>query len=135
MPFNVNACNIKTFYCGNGDVLDRNIYSRKGTTYECMQKGFGAGSWAERKKHLPAKSLQHIKYVGETFEAKFKQRRIKDTDALVRKLSPMTAAQKKAFLEDIFKRGNGTTEYRGYNNVLLFLNAAGISRLPRCRDS
>ena len=33
----------RSFYCGNKNRLPRQ-YSRYGTTFECLKKGFGAGS-------------------------------------------------------------------------------------------
>lgn len=134
MAFNTERCKIKTFYCGNGDVPDGNIYSRKGTSYECMRKGFGAGSWGEKKQHLPQKSLQRIKYIGPASEKKFKSKNINNTDSLITKMRTLTAAQKKTFLEPIFTRANNTFDYKGYNNVLLFLHVAGVDRLPTCRE-
>lgn len=132
MGFDITACEIRTFYCGKGALPRNKNYTRKGDSYECMKRGFGAGSWSEKKKHLPAKSLQRIKYVGPKFEKNFKNKKINNTDQLVSKLCNKTANQKKNFLEDIFTRANNTVDYRGYNNVLLFLHMADVGRLPKC---
>lgn len=39
------------FYCGNKKKSPKG-YSRSGSRYECMRKGFGAGSYSERNKIL-----------------------------------------------------------------------------------
>jgi hypothetical protein len=130
MVFDKSKCEIKTFYCGKGDVPADS--TRRGDNYECLRRGFGAGTWQERKKTLPAKSLQRIKYVGPKFEKNFKDKNINNTDQLISKMSTKTKAQKKSFLEKIFTRENNTIDFRGYNNVLLFLNVSGVKKLPSC---
>lgn len=131
MPFNVKRCEIKTFYCGISNNVP-NGYSRKGNSYECMKRGFGVGSWQEKKKHLPQKSLQRIKYIGPKYEQNFKDEGINNTDKLVTELCKMSKRKKREFLEDIFTRENNTVDYRGYNNVLLFLHIAGVKNIPSC---
>lgn len=130
MPFDVHRCKIKTFYCGKGELPEG--YTRKGSGFECLKRGFGAGSWTEKKKDLPEKSLQRIKYVGPVYEKKFKEKKINNTDTLIAKLSTMSADKKKKFLEKIFTRKNNTIDYRGFNTVLLFLHAANVKKLPQC---
>jgi hypothetical protein len=132
MPFDVSKCEIRTFYCGKGNIPEGS--TRKGNNYECLRRGFGAGKWQERVKNLPAKSLQRIKYVGPKFEKNFKEKNINNTDQLISKLSIKTKDQKKKILEKIFTRKNNTIDYRGYNNVLLFLHVSGVKKLPSCKE-
>ena len=57
MTFNKNACIIRKLYCGDGKIpKDTTVkkYSRKGTSYECLKKGFGIADWEHRKKDFPA---------------------------------------------------------------------------------
>jgi hypothetical protein len=48
----------KKFYCGNKKRTPKK-YSRMGTRYECMKKGFGVGSYIQREE-----MIQHLKDLG-----------------------------------------------------------------------
>jgi len=131
MAFDRKKCIIKTVYCGNGK-LNKDKYTKKGSNYECLRQGIGAGVYSERKKDLPENSLQQIKYVGPVFEANFKKKRINNKSGLLRKMDSLTALEKKKLLTSVFTRSNGCVDYRGYNSVLLFLHDSRVTRLPVC---
>jgi len=133
MPFDRKKCIFKGVYCGTKQ-LDRTKYTRKGTGYECLKQGFGAGEYSNRKKSLPENSLQLIKYVGPVFETNFKKKRIGSTTSLINKMRGMSAVEKRNVLKSVFTRSNGCVDYRGYNSLLLFLDSAGVSRLPKCEQ-
>ncbi len=48
----------KKLYCGNKKRTPKK-YSRMGTRYECMKKGFGIGSYIQREE-----MIQHLKDLG-----------------------------------------------------------------------
>ena len=53
----IDKCSIPVVWCGKGELPprkanDEKYYIRRGTAHECMQIGFGAGMYSERKKDL-----------------------------------------------------------------------------------
>lgn len=144
--FKPSECSIPTVYCGNKKTIPKKSitdtsnthYIRKGTAFECMSKGFGAGIHTERAKKLPKNSLQRIKYVGDVFEANFKAKNIHNTDMLVLFAKTLTKSGLKGFLEGVFgKKGKKKTDtvidMRAYNSTLMFLYNNGVSQnLPQC---
>src|SRR5438552_17920486 len=108
MSFN-RQCAIPSVYCGTGKVpksikmIDGYpvIYLRKGTPYECLQKGFGTGSASEKKKNLSPASLQNIKYIGSTHETKFRSRKVATINALVSKAKNSTSTTFDSFLRTV----------------------------------
>jgi len=134
MDFDPDRCAVPCVWCGNG-VLPTRIqnnkkYTREGTKFECMKKGFGSGMYAERAKHLPATSLQNIKYVGNEYEGKFAQRNIKTIQDLRTKAKNKAALTK--VLKEVFTKSNGVLDKRAYNATLLYLYQHGIGNLPQC---
>ena len=112
-------------------------YTKVGSRYECMQKGYGAGMYGEKKKGLPRTSLQQIKYVGETYEDNFKRNGIATTTQLISKLKgqPKSAIQN-AIRRSVTKKG-GVVDKRAYNHCLAYLYVHGINEesgknLPPC---
>ena len=64
MSFDIDKCIIKQVYCGRSNIIpakDKKRYSKVGSRDECLKKGFGAGMYNEKVKHLPQTSLQNIK--------------------------------------------------------------------------
>jgi hypothetical protein len=138
--FKLEDCAIPTVWCGDSDdVPDDNSkdgvktkYVRKGTTTECLRKGFGAGQATEKSKSLPATSLQKIKYVGDKHEAAFKKAGIKTTTELVTKMKGKTDKEIEKALKKILKKSNGVVDGRAYNCVLVYLHGRGVKKLPAC---
>src|SRR5690349_9856292 len=97
MVFDEKRCYIPTVYCGKQKSYDKYDsdngvkYTKKGSSYECMQKGFGAGMYSERKKKIGASSLQTIKYVNEKHEKSFKKDGINTITSLKQKCRNMSA--------------------------------------------
>lgn len=92
------------------------VYTRRGTPYECMKKGIGAGAAIERKKKLSPRSLQHIKYIGDVYERRFKKyAQITNLDDLID--SPPTATQ----LAKIVTKKGGRVDPRAFNSVVMYL--------------
>ncbi len=137
MPFNISECAIPAVWCGNGNPPNRKsedqvYYHKTGTRYECMKKGFGAGMYSEKKKNLPQDSLQHIKYVGDVFEQKFKLKGINNTKKLRRELSKKTSHEMAAILKGVFTRKGGVVDKRAYNSTVVYLYQHGIGNVPKC---
>jgi hypothetical protein len=144
MVFNVNKCKIPTVYCGNGEPKipkesDNIKYSGIGTPYQCMQKGFGAGSVTERLKTLPASSLQNIKFIGESYETNFQNsyfqgrvlniRTIRDLNDWV---SHHTPAQTEQMLREVLQKKNGVFDVKAYNSTLFHLYKNVNAQIPDC---
>ena len=133
MPFNRARCVIPTIYCGKQAVPPANQnYTRVGTPYECLKKGFGGGKFGEQANNAPANSLMKIKYIGTYLEGKFKAVNINNMNQLRTYMKGRTAAQKRTQLRNILVNTNGVINQRAYNSVLLWLNDKGIGRLPTC---
>ena len=135
--FDEKKCDIPTIWCGESDKppkkrKDGSYYYKTGTRYECMKKGFGAGSSIEKKEHRPKDSLQQIKYIGEKHEKNFKKKGIKTTTALIKYCKGKDPKEIEKFLKGALKNSNGVTDTRSYNCVLLYLYKHGTGNLPSC---
>jgi hypothetical protein len=141
MSFDHRKCAIPTIYCGNGNIPKRDydsdsFYYKRGTPYECMQKGYGTGSAIERKKTLAGTSLQQIKYVGEIYEEKFKEHGIDNLNDLIgyAKKHSKTDFAIENLLKNVFTKSNNVLDKKAYNSTLLFLyNKDSVLRLPSCK--
>lgn len=137
MSFNFEECAIPTVWCGDGRRPKRKkdsetVYYRTGSRYECMKKGFGAGMYTEKKKNLPASSIQQIKYVGEVYEKRFRLKGIKNLRGLHKHLQNSSSFQTQSLLQGVFTKKGGTLDRRAYNSTLMYLYRHGIGNLPRC---
>lgn len=136
MGFNKNSCVIRKVYCGDGkipkDTTDKK-YSRRGTRYECLRRGYGIADWEHRKKNLSKTSLQQIVYVGPAYESNFRKKKIYSIKSLLSKLSNMSAAEKKSLLADVCTRQNGSFDQKAFNSIVLFLHEQGVKQLPSCK--
>lgn len=133
----MERCIIPELWCGKGRVPRRQgkRYTRKGTSFECMKKGFGAGMYKEKAKHLPENSLQRIKYIGETYEANFRRKRVTTLEGLVRKVNNLnTKRQKERFLKSAVTKANDVLDSKAYNSLMLFLYSHNVRGLPDCID-
>ena len=139
--YNRNSCLVPTVWCGSGTRPKKNVnpgnynvYTRNGTTYECLQKGIGAGIYIERQKTLPKDSLQHIKYVGDVDEKKFKTSKIRTTGELVRFANSNGSNSLDGLLRKVLKKKSGVFDKRAYNSVLMYLddNKTPHGLLPGC---
>ncbi len=124
-------------YCGNAAAVptrDGNAsrYTRAGTPHECLKQGIGAGSAQERIKNVPQDSLQRIKYIGPTYDAKFQQQNIHTRTDLVRRMQQTSPDHIFKLLRRILVRNN-SLDARAYNSVLLYLYEHGNTKLPPCK--
>ncbi len=138
MSFKPNTCKIPTVYCGKGNYKnaiapDNTRYIRKGTALECISKGVAVGIMMEKAKRLPKNSLQHIKYVGETYEKKFKRQGIKTLSQLITFGKKNSAIKLKSLLQQVFKKSDNIVDQRAYNSTLIILYRNGNSKLPPCK--
>lgn len=135
MSFKKEECNIPTMWCGNGPVPQGNKYNKAGTPYECMKKGFGAGYYTEKAKHLPASSLENIKYVGEVYNSNFRDEGIYTIDHLITYSKRHSLRELEDLLSKTLVKKNKVIDERAWNSTLLFLNDKGVenSKLPRCK--
>jgi len=137
MVFNKENCIIRKIYCGDKSNIPRSTttkkYSRKGSSYECMKRGYGIADWEHRKKELSANSLQQIPYVGEVYEANFKKAKIGTINNLLTKMRNMTADEKNKLLRKVCKKKNNQFDQKTFNCIVLFLHERGITNLPSCK--
>ena len=137
MTFNPEKCYIPTVYCGDQEMkypyIDKdNNYVAKGTSYQCMKKGFGAAMAQSSRKNLPVDSLQNIRYVGPKFDQAFKDNNIHSTKQLIDYVRKNSARQINELFKRVFNNSNNTLNGRGFNSTLLWLYRNGNSRLPQC---
>ena len=140
MAFNEATCKIPTVYCGTKSRPPathpdyRMRYTRPGTRYQCLQKGFGGGIAKEQESSLPATSLRNIKYIGATHETNFRRSNIRTLTDLKRIQSRYTTpAALSRFLKTVLVKSNGSLDGRAYNMVLLYLHKQGKTNLPPCK--
>jgi hypothetical protein len=139
MAFNIQKCYIPTVYCGDKErqypyYENDNLYTGKGTTNQCMRKGFGAASAIESKKNLAKTNLQQIRYVGPKFEQAFIEKKIEDIPALLKYAKSHSATQINKLLRQVFLNANGSLNGKGLNSTLIYLYKNGNSKLPQCVD-
>ena len=137
MSFKPKECAIPTVWCGKGNPPSRKrsgdvYYYKTGSRYECMQKGFGSGMYSEKSKLLPEYSLQHIKYVGETYEKRFKSKGVNDTVQLITFVRDQSVEEIEGLLSRIFAKKGGGIDKRAYNSTLMYLYHNGNHLLPKC---
>lgn len=136
MNFNKDDCMPKKLWCGDKAMPKDGKYSRKGTSYECLKRGFGVGSFTALKQAgvIGKDSLRNIPYVGEKYERVFRDREdIKNLDQLLR--AAKSTKNLKNLLTGVFTKKNGQLDKKAYNATLLFLynNLPEIhNKLPRC---
>lgn len=136
MSFNKSACIVRKLHCGNGKIPKDTAtkkYSRKGTAYECLKKGFGIADWEHRKKGLTKTSLQQIMYVGPVYEANFHKKKIYSITSLITKAKAMSEQEKRTLLSAGCKRVNGSIDQKAFNAIVLFLHDRGVKNLPSCK--
>lgn len=136
--FDPKTCDIPTIWCGDSDNppkkrKDGSFYYKTGTRYECMKKGFGAGTYTERKSNLPKHSLQQIKYVGEKHENDFIKAGISNTKDLIKEMSKKTTTEMEHILKRILTRSDGKLDSKAYNCVIMFLYRNGNASVPHCK--
>jgi len=139
--FDADDCLIPTVYCGSSKALPKRkinsdtYYYKFGTPRECLMKGFGAGGASERLKNVNDKSLQNIKYVGETYESNFGNSGINNTTQLINFCRSHSVKNIDNLLSSVFQRGNEkgkNIDMKAYNSTLLFLYRHGNVNLPKC---
>lgn len=131
MSFDVDRCKIKKVWCGK-DKMPKEGYTHRGKGYECLQQGIGAGTYNERKKHLPQTSLKLIPYIGDDMESKLKQAGIKNTNDLVQITKQLNKKTKEKLLKSILQNKNQTLNGKSYNSIILYLHNRGVLNLPDC---
>lgn len=135
MSFKTSDCAIPSVWCGKRDTpkgIVKNIkYYRKGSPYECVRKGFAAGSYKMEKNSLPKNSLRQIKYVGVGYEEKFIENDVDDLDKFIQKAFVTSKKDIEKFLKFIFKNKKGLLDKRAYNSTLLYLYHRGVD-VPNC---
>ncbi len=136
--YDTSRCKIPKVYCGIGDwktAKNTNNYSyyyKRGSPYECMKSGFGAGMYSEKKKSIPNTSLQNIPYVGPVYDQKFKTKKIKTLQQLVDKLEDKDSNEIDKYLRSIFTKSNKSIDTKALNSTILYLYSEGIRDLPKC---
>lgn len=132
MSFDIDKCKIKKVWCGKGKIPNNNEYIHRGSRYECLQQGIGAGIHQEKKKHLPPTSLKLIPYIGDDMESKLKKAGIKNTTDLVHIAKKLNKKSKEKLLKSILQNKNQTLNGRAYNSIILYLYTNGVLNLPDC---
>lgn len=135
--FKLEDCAIPQVWCGESkdakkskDPLVR--YTKTGSRYECLKKGFGAGSAIERKENLPASSMQQIKYIGEVHEKAFVKAGIATLDQLKKQMGKKTEKEMEDTLKRLLKNKDGKVDGRAYNSVIVHLYQHGVGGVPAC---
>lgn len=128
----MEKCQIKESWCGKNKIPKRNLdnlvyYAKRGTPYECLRKGIGAGKSMSEK--IPEGSLRMIKYVGEKTEEKFKRQKITNLKDLYR------VCEKKDFsktLKKVCTNKLGNVDRKSFNSVIWHLKKMGYQIFVEC---
>lgn len=134
--FKEEDCIIPEIWCGNEDKPPKkkgSVYYKTGSRYECMKKGFGAGTHIERKANLSPSSLQQIKYLGEIYENSFANMGIKNLNQLVSQMKVKTSTEISSILKRALTKKNGVLDTKAYNSTVLYLHRHGVSSSPPCQ--
>ena len=134
--FNRSNCIIRKMYCGSKKTVPSG-YSRKGTSYECLKKGFGISDWQHRKKSLSKNSLQQITYIGPVYEENFKKLGITTIPKLVSTLKTLSKQEKAKILKKACSKKypdskTRVVDQKAVNSVIIFLHDRGMTGLPNC---
>lgn len=133
--FRIGLCSIPEIWCGNENRIPKGKgkrYTKVGSRFECLKKGYGAGFATGKKERLPPTSLQHIKYIGDVHEKSFKTSGIRTLGALEKKMKAKTPKSIELFLKSVLTKSDNVIDKRAYNSVLVYLYQHGNSRLPQC---
>lgn len=130
---------IPTIWCGAADAVPAGRgYARVGTRHECLKKGFGAGKYAEQRRHFPATSLRQIAYIGEVYAQRFADVGVNTLAQLAGAVNalPDALAVRAYLVPKLTRAGHGGLDRKAYNSVLLWLHAHGVppDQLPVCRN-
>jgi len=133
----IENCSIPAVWCGKGNIPsrkheDEKYYIRRGTPYECMKVGIGAGIYSERKKDISSHSLQNIKYIGDVYENNFKKENIHNLEELLEYMGTHSIPQIKKNLIRVFTKKGGIVDQRAYNSTLMFVYKRNFKDLPPC---
>lgn len=131
----MERCRIPVVWCGNGPVprpRGNKRYTRKGTAHECLKVGVGAGMYSERKKTLPATSVQHIPYIGPVHERNFASNRIRTLNDLRTRMKSLSKKGKRDLLVRVLQKKGGGLDKRAYNSVIYYLYERKMKDLPLC---
>lgn len=134
--FNESDCIIPEIWCGADNKIPKKkgkIYYKAGNRYECMKKGFGAGTHIERNLNLPLNSLQQIKYIGETYETSFKKIGIKNTTSLISQMKLKTTDEMSKIIKRVLTKSNNVLDVKAYNSTVLYLYKNGVPSAPACQ--
>ena len=137
MSFRRKDCKLPSLWCGNGGIPTKHpssdsFYTQPGTRYDCLRKGFGAGKAITENKNINNTSLRNIKFVGERYEQRFRAQRVRNLLQLENKARKMTPEDFKRWLHKVLQTKGGKIDQRTYNSVLIYLDDAGIQKLPKC---
>jgi hypothetical protein len=133
--FKIEDCQIPSVWCGKGNIPRKTKvrYSRTGTRFECMKKGFGAGMNTEKMKYLPEDSLQRIRYIGKKYEDNFGTFGYRTTKDLIRGMKSKSQEEMESELLIICKKSTGAVDWKAYNSTIEYLYLNGVRHTPNCR--
>jgi len=145
MSFKLEKCYIPSIWCGDSrrpkksTIGDKykipSYYYKNGSRYECLKKGMGVGMIKGKKNSLPLTSLQHIPFIGEVYESKFKNKKIKSVTDLIKFANTHTVKNIEKLLKEVLTRsGQRVVDYKAYNSVLTVLYQSGVANLPSCKN-
>ncbi len=115
-------CVIPQVWCGKGEVPDDSKYSRAGTSFDCLRKGFGAGSNIERSKTLPENDLGRIPYLRPGYVTQLNISGINTTTDLVKRLENLSSDKQREFLERVTEKLDGEIDSKAYNSILNYVH-------------
>ncbi len=130
-------CKIPVKYCGNKHSIPRHQsnerrYSKKGSRNQCLNIGYLANHYQEKRKRLPSNSLRQIIYIGEIYDNKFKRRGIRNIDVLIDTAEGLSKRELEQLLKRIFTKSNGALDKRAFNSTIMFLYKNTNISLPSC---
>ncbi len=120
-------CTIPQVWCGKGPVPNNLKYSEAGTPFQCLRKGFGAGSGIERNKYLPSNDLHRIPYLRPAYIAQLNGSNINTLTDLRNHFVDLTRERQRQFLERVTRKLNGEVDTKAYDSILNYLHSVYTS--------
>ena len=130
----MERCQVSEKWCGVGKYPEKDptkfqYYTSRGTPYECLKKGIGAGKAMAEK--IDSSSVRNLKYIGEVYEKRMSTRGIKSLRDLYEKcLEPNFG--------NILRRSlvrNKVLDKRAWNSVLWHLFSLGYKPNLVCEEN
>ncbi len=124
----IKDCYTNSIWCGKNRKPE--YYGFKGSSYECLRKGFGRGYYTKWNESLSKNDLLRIPYLKIKHKNFLEKENIFNIDDLVIFFSRKSSISNNNLLKKIFN-----DDINAYNSIIIFLWELNMDEknLPKCR--